>query len=113
VDQKLYVEVRDAEIIVTMTGTTYTVTYFKPKNSPQLLAKDISSRDDPRVPMRPTGDSRRDEVEKCAADDAGGRPQADGQAHPKLEARIACLTVVFYWVSWTLGEAGYPLSVAS
>lgn len=50
-DQKLYVEVRDVEIIVTMTGTTYTVTYFKPKNSPQLLAKDISSRDDPRVPM--------------------------------------------------------------
>ena len=29
----------------------YAVTYYKPKNSNQLLAKRISDKDDPRIPM--------------------------------------------------------------
>ena len=32
----------------------YSVTYYKPKRMPQLLAKPISERDDPRAPMRLT-----------------------------------------------------------
>jgi hypothetical protein len=35
----LRVEVRDDEIIITLPGTSYMVTYHKPANSPQLLAK--------------------------------------------------------------------------
>ena len=34
-----FVQVRDDEIIVTMPGTHYAVTYCKPVNSPQLLAE--------------------------------------------------------------------------
>jgi hypothetical protein len=50
-DPELYVEVSGADITVTLPGTTYTVTYYKPAKSPQLLAKRISDRDDPGVPM--------------------------------------------------------------
>ena len=39
------VEVRDTEIIVTVPGTDYGVTYYKPANSPQLLVKNFP-RDD-------------------------------------------------------------------
>ncbi len=48
----LHLEVVDDEIIVTMSGTSYAVTYYKPTNSPQLLAKDIADRDDSRTAMR-------------------------------------------------------------
>jgi hypothetical protein len=41
----------DDEIIVTLPFTIYTVTYYKPPNSPQLLAKNFPSKDDPRVPL--------------------------------------------------------------
>jgi hypothetical protein len=38
-------EVRaDDEIVVTMPFTNYTVTYYKPDNSPQLLARMIAAR---------------------------------------------------------------------
>ena len=47
----LRVEVVDDEIIVTLSDSSYTVTYYKPKHSPQLLAKRISDKDDPRLPM--------------------------------------------------------------
>ena len=47
----LHTEVRDDEIIVALPGTTYTVTYYKPENSPQLLAKNFPTMDDGRVPM--------------------------------------------------------------
>ena len=47
----LKVEVQNGVIVITMPGTTYTVTYYKPENSPQLLAKNISHRDDPHVAM--------------------------------------------------------------
>jgi hypothetical protein len=49
---ELQLEVRDGDITITLPGTSYTVTYYKPKNSPQLLAKRIARKDDPRVAMR-------------------------------------------------------------
>lgn len=39
------------EIVVTVPFTSYTVTYYKPDNSPQLLARKFPSKDDSRVPM--------------------------------------------------------------
>ena len=48
---ELELHVIDGDIVVTLPWTDYTVTYFKPERSPQLLAKDISARDDPRLPM--------------------------------------------------------------
>jgi hypothetical protein len=44
----LHVEIRDDEIIVTLPYTAYSVTYYKPPRSPQLLAKRIADKDDPR-----------------------------------------------------------------
>ena len=35
----LQVEVQDGDIVVTLPYTHYTVTYYKPSKSPQLLAK--------------------------------------------------------------------------
>ena len=46
------VQVVDDEIIVTLPGSHYSVTYYKPVKSPQLVAKRISDRDDPRVATR-------------------------------------------------------------
>ena len=48
----LHVEVDGDEIVVTLPFTSYTVTYYKPARSPQLLAKRIASRDDPSSSMR-------------------------------------------------------------
>jgi len=48
---KLEIEVQDGDITVTLPNTSYRVTYYKPKNSPQLLAKRIATRDDPLVAM--------------------------------------------------------------
>ena len=42
-------EVWDDEIIVSLPGTSYAVTYYKPANSPQLLAKDFPYDDDRRT----------------------------------------------------------------
>jgi hypothetical protein len=50
-ESDLRVEVVDDEIIVSLPGWFYSVTYYKPERAPQLLAKDISDRDDPRAPM--------------------------------------------------------------
>lgn len=47
----LRVEVIDDEIVVILPKSSYSVTYYKPENSPQLLAKRISDKDDPRVPI--------------------------------------------------------------
>ena len=47
----LHLDVVDDEIIVTLPFTIYTVTYYKPPNSPQLLAKNFPSKDDSRVPL--------------------------------------------------------------
>jgi hypothetical protein len=48
------VDVADDEIVVTLPNSTYAVTYYKPPKppeSPQLLARRIADRDDPRVAM--------------------------------------------------------------
>jgi hypothetical protein len=47
----LRIDVVDDDIIVSLPGTTYSVTYFKRANSPQLLAKRISDKDDLRTPV--------------------------------------------------------------
>jgi hypothetical protein len=48
---ELELEVQDGDITIWLPGTSYTVTYYKPKNSPQLLAMRIASKDDPQVAM--------------------------------------------------------------
>ena len=42
----LHLEVVNDKIIVTLPGTNYTVTYFKPASSPQLLARRMAEKDD-------------------------------------------------------------------
>ena len=39
------------EIVVTVPSTIYTVTYYKPGNSPQLLARKFPNKDDSSAPM--------------------------------------------------------------
>ena len=46
---QLRVQVVDDEIIVTLPGFRYSVTYYKPDRSPQLMAKNITSEDDLRA----------------------------------------------------------------
>ena len=45
----LHIEVLHKEITVTMPGTSYTVTYYKPRDSRLLLAKHQSTTDDQRA----------------------------------------------------------------
>ena len=47
----LHVGVWKDEILITLPGTNYTVTYHKPASSPGLLAKNFPTKDDSRVPM--------------------------------------------------------------
>jgi hypothetical protein len=47
----LHIDVLHNEIIVTLPGTSYVVTYYKPKNSPILLAKRPSNKEDQRTTM--------------------------------------------------------------
>jgi hypothetical protein len=49
-DPKLEVQVVDDEIVVTLPGTSYSVTYYKMIGSPGLLAKRIVDTGDPRIP---------------------------------------------------------------
>jgi hypothetical protein len=42
----IQLEVWDDEIILSLPGTSYVVTYYKPADSPQLLAKNFPSGDD-------------------------------------------------------------------
>jgi len=44
--EELSVEVCDGDIIVTLPGTSYAVTYFKPARSPQLLTRLFPMKDD-------------------------------------------------------------------
>jgi hypothetical protein len=48
---ELRVSVVGDEIIVTWPGSFYSVTYYKPKGSGQLLAKRIPDHDDLRFPL--------------------------------------------------------------
>jgi hypothetical protein len=50
-EPKMRVSVVDDELIVTLPGSYYSVTYYKPDNSPQLLARGIADRDDLRIQM--------------------------------------------------------------
>ena len=50
-DPELTVEVYGNHITVTLPGTSYSVTYFKPRGQPWLGAKDIVPTDDPRIAM--------------------------------------------------------------
>lgn len=50
-DPKLGALVSSNEIVVVLTGSIYTVTYYKPPGSRGLLAKNIPTKDDPRIPM--------------------------------------------------------------
>jgi hypothetical protein len=50
-DPKLGVLVSGNQIVVVLTGSIYTVTYYKQRGSHGLLAKDIANKDDPRVPL--------------------------------------------------------------
>jgi hypothetical protein len=50
-EPKVRVTVVDDELIVTLPGSYYSVTYYKPEGSPQLLAKNITDRDDLRLSM--------------------------------------------------------------
>jgi hypothetical protein len=50
-DRDLNVEVHGDEIVVSLPHTHYTVTYYKPSNSPQLLAKRFPGKDDPHARM--------------------------------------------------------------
>jgi hypothetical protein len=51
-NSELSVQVVDDEIIVTLPGSHYSVTYYKSAKSLQLLARFISDRVDPRVAMK-------------------------------------------------------------
>jgi hypothetical protein len=44
---ELHIDVQGGVIIVTLPYSKYSVTYYKPANSPQLLARGIPSKDDP------------------------------------------------------------------
>jgi len=50
-EPELSVRVKGKELIVTLPGTSYAVTYFKRDGSFGLLAKDIVNEDDPRLPL--------------------------------------------------------------
>jgi hypothetical protein len=49
---RLRIDVVNDEIIVSVPGTSYRVTYFKRANSPQLLARNISHSDDFRTGLK-------------------------------------------------------------
>jgi hypothetical protein len=50
-DHRTQREVWDDELIVSLPGTIYAVTYYKPANSPSLLAKNFPSQDDSRADL--------------------------------------------------------------
>jgi hypothetical protein len=47
----LRVSVKGSEIVVTASDSDYVMTYHKPANSPQLLAKSFPRKEDRRVSM--------------------------------------------------------------
>ena len=47
----LRIEVVDDEIVVSLPQVAIFMTYYKPDKSPQLLAKRITEKYDPRTPM--------------------------------------------------------------
>ena len=51
VPSALHVQMSDGEILVTLPGTTYTVTYSRPSGGRQLVLLRFSMKNDPRVQM--------------------------------------------------------------
>ncbi|MGB6770248.1 MAG: hypothetical protein WBE50_19580 [Methyloceanibacter sp.] len=47
----LRVAVQGSELVVTASDTDYVMTYYKPANSPQLLARSFPRKEDRRVSM--------------------------------------------------------------
>lgn len=47
----LLAEVQNGYIVVRVPGTSYAITFHKPADSPQLLAKNYPLKDDHRAPM--------------------------------------------------------------
>ena len=47
----LSIRVKGKDLVVTLPGSNYAVTYFKRDGSPGLFAKDIVQKDDPRLPQ--------------------------------------------------------------
>ena len=50
-DPDLRVEMSGSDIVITMPGTSYTVTYYRAAGSRQILARRFSMKGDPRVAM--------------------------------------------------------------
>jgi hypothetical protein len=50
-DEHLHIDVRNGEIVVTLPRTRYSMTYFKPANSPKLCGKNFPARADGRSPI--------------------------------------------------------------
>jgi len=50
-ESAFHVEVAEDEIVVSLPESQYSVTYYKPETRPQLLAKHITEKYDPHVPM--------------------------------------------------------------
>ena len=48
---ELHIEVHNDKIFVSLPGSHYSVTYYKPADSPQLMARRGTDKDDPRVAM--------------------------------------------------------------
>jgi len=84
---RLRIDVVDDEIVVALPGTSYSVTYYKLPNSPQLLAKRIANEDDPQCPHGAVGISRSG-LENCQRQGAGdGVDQITGKRQVLLSAR--------------------------
>jgi hypothetical protein len=66
---RLHIELQSDEILVTLPGTSYSVVYFRRRGSPGLLAKDIVSKNDPRVPQMTVSQFLR-QAERLAKDKA-------------------------------------------
>jgi hypothetical protein len=50
-EPKLRVQVVDDKLIVTLPGSHYSVTYYKPGSASHLMAKNIAERDDLRIQL--------------------------------------------------------------
>ena len=51
VDPELSIKVKGKELVVTLPGIDYAVTYFRRSVAFGLLAKDIANKDDPHLPQ--------------------------------------------------------------
>jgi hypothetical protein len=47
----LVIDVLGGNIMVSLPGSKYAVTYHEPRNSPQVLAKSLPTREDPHASM--------------------------------------------------------------